>query len=81
MGRTAAATKEPPKFLRVADVAAMLDISESHAYKIMRQLNKELEAKGKIVTAGRVSRRYLEERMYFTHRHRLRLATLWTLQW
>lgn len=40
MGRTAAATKEPPKFLRVADVAAMLDISESHAYKIMRQLNK-----------------------------------------
>lgn len=47
MGRTAAATKEPPKFLRVADVAAMLDISESHAYKIMRQLNKELEAKGK----------------------------------
>ena len=63
MGRTPAATKEPPKFLRVADVAAM-DISESHAYKIMRQLNKELEAKGKIVTAGRVSRRYLEERMY-----------------
>lgn len=61
MGRTAAATKEPPKFLRVADVAAMLDISESHAYKIMRQLNKELKAKGKIVTAGRVSRRYLEE--------------------
>ena len=40
MGRTAAATKEPPKFLRVADVAAMLDISESHAYKIMRQLSK-----------------------------------------
>lgn len=50
MGKTAAAAKEPPKFLRVADVAAMLDISESHAYKIMRQLNKELEAKGKIVT-------------------------------
>lgn len=64
MGRTATAAKEPPKFLRVADVAAMLDISESHTYKIMRQLNKELEAKGKIVTAGRVSRKYLEERMY-----------------
>ena len=27
-------------------------------------MKKELEAKGKIVTAGRVSRRYLEERMY-----------------
>lgn len=34
----------------MADVAAMLDITESHAYKIMRQLNKEL-IKGKIVTA------------------------------
>ena len=30
MGRTAAATKEPPKFLRVADVAAMLDLSLIH---------------------------------------------------
>mgnify|MGYP001029828020 CR=1 FL=1 len=52
------------KFIRVDEVAKELEISESHAYKIMRQLNKELEAKGKIVTAGRVSRRYLEERMY-----------------
>lgn len=59
-----AATKEQPKFLRVAEVAEILGVSQSHAYKIMRQLNKELEAKGKIVTAGRVSRRYLEERMY-----------------
>ena len=55
---------EEKKFIRVDEVARELDISESHAYKIMRQLNKELEAKGKIVTAGRVSRRYLEERMY-----------------
>lgn len=62
MGKAAA--KEPPKFLRVAEVAEILGVSQSHAYKIMRQLNKELEAKGKIVTAGRVSRRYLEERMY-----------------
>lgn len=62
MGKTA--TKELPKFLRVAEVSELLDVSQSHAYKIMRQLNKELEAKGKIVTAGRVSRKYLEERMY-----------------
>lgn len=55
---------EPSKFMRVDEVAAILDISKSHAYKIMQQLNKELEAQGKIVTSGRVSRRYLEERMY-----------------
>lgn len=53
---------EPGKFMKVEEVAAFLDVSTSRAYKIMRQLNKELEAKGKIVTSGRVSRKYLIER-------------------
>jgi transposase len=48
--------------MRVGEVAEMLGVSESRAYKIMRQLNRELEAKGKITTAGRVSRKYLIER-------------------
>lgn len=52
------------KFLRVTDVASLLDCSESHAYKIMQKLNKELEAKGKITVKGRISRRYLLERIY-----------------
>lgn len=39
-------------------------IPESRAYKIMRELNKELEQQGKITTAGRVSQRYLFERVY-----------------
>lgn len=52
------------KYLRVADVASLLAVSESRAYKIMRQLNKELEAKGKITTSGRISRKYLMERLY-----------------
>ena len=34
------------KFIRVDEVAKELEISESHAYKIMRKLNRELEAKG-----------------------------------
>ena len=54
--------KDPPKFMRVQEVAEILEISQSSAYKIMRQLNKELEEQGKITTAGRVSRRYFEER-------------------
>lgn len=33
------------KFIRVDEVARELDISISHAYKIMHQLNEELEAK------------------------------------
>lgn len=55
-------TEAPSKFMRVGEVAAMLQVSESRAHKIMRQLNKELEQQGKITTSGRVSRRYLEER-------------------
>lgn len=48
-------TKEQaPKFLRVTEVASLLDCSESHAYKIMQTLNKELEAKGKITVKGRI---------------------------
>lgn len=53
-----------PKFMRVDEVAELLEISESHAYKIMRRLNRELEQKGKITTSGRISRRYLLERVY-----------------
>ena len=51
-------------FVRVDEVASLLDISTPHAYKIMRELNKELAAKGMIVNSGRLSRKYLEERMY-----------------
>jgi predicted DNA-binding transcriptional regulator AlpA len=50
--------------MRVDEVAELMGISESCAYKIMRKLNKELEQQGKITTAGRVSRKYLLERVY-----------------
>ena len=52
---------EEKKFIRVEEVARVLDISESHAYKIMRKLNSELEAKGYITIAGRVNRQYFKE--------------------
>ena len=55
---------EEPKYLRVTEVASLLDCSKSRAYKIMQQLNKELEKQGKIAIAGRISRRYLMERLY-----------------
>ena len=52
------------KFIRVDEVAKELEISESHAYKIMRKLNRELEAKGYITVAGRVNRQYFNEGFY-----------------
>lgn len=50
-------------FMRVDEVAEVLDVSESYAYKIMKQLNKELAEKGKIVVSGRVNRKYFCQRI------------------
>lgn len=52
------------KFLEVGDVMQILGISKSAAYKLMRQINSELEKKGYIVIRGKVSRKYFEERIY-----------------
>ena len=53
------------KLMMSADeVAETLGVSMSHAYKIVRALNKDLESKGFITVAGRVSRRYVEEKFY-----------------
>ena len=52
------------KFLEVGDVMRILGISISAAYKLMRQINSELEKKGYIVIRGKVSRKYFEERIY-----------------
>ncbi len=52
------------KFLEVGDVMQILGISRSAAYKLMRQINSELEKKGYIVIRRKVSRKYFEERIY-----------------
>lgn len=46
------------------EVAEMLDVSVSHAYKVIREANKELSSKGFYVRAGRVSRKYLDSKVY-----------------
>ncbi len=56
---------EQTKYMKVDEVAKLLECGESKAYKLMRKFNKELEAKGYITVAGRVSRRYFMERMYY----------------
>ena len=51
-------------FITAAELAAMLDVSVGHAYKIIHQLNDELSQKGYLTFSGRVPRKYLEERCY-----------------
>ena len=55
------------KFLNVNDVADYMGVSVPMAYKIIRRLNTELTAMGYLVVAGRVSRRYFEEKIYGGH--------------
>ena len=50
------------KFIRAEDVAQELNVSKPYAYKLIRQLNEELRAKGYITISGRVNRQYLKMR-------------------
>lgn len=52
------------RYIQVKEVMEICSVSETHAYRIMRRLNKELEAKGFVTTAGRISRKYFMERLY-----------------
>lgn len=46
------------------DVAAELGISKGHAYKVIRQLNSELEKSGFIVVSGKIPRAFWEKKFY-----------------
>lgn len=46
------------------EVGELLGVSRTKAYKIVKELNAELQAKGYIVIAGKVPKRYFEERCY-----------------
>lgn len=64
MGKTIRKEQQPSRYIRVQEVMELCDVSESHAYRIMKQLNDELEKRGFVTTAGRVSRKYFMERLY-----------------
>ena len=45
-------------FMRVDEVMEALEVSESYAYKLIKRLNRELEAMGCQTIPGRVDRKY-----------------------
>jgi predicted transcriptional regulator of viral defense system len=55
---------EQNMFMGVEEVRSILKISRSAAYKIIRNLNLELEKKGYITIKGRISREYFKEKFY-----------------
>ena len=54
---------ESKVMLTADDVAELLEIKRSRAYAIIRQLNPELKAQGKLVLRGRVNRQYFLEKL------------------
>lgn len=46
------------------DLSELLNVSESKAYGLIRQMNEELKQKGFIVCRGRVPRAYVEKRFF-----------------
>lgn len=52
------------QFLTAKDVSAILTVSRSSAYRIIKQLNLELKRQNKIILPGKISKRYFEEKMY-----------------
>ena len=54
------------------DVAQILGISESYAYKIIHQLNSELKEKGYLTISGRVNKQYFLERTCYGNTNEFR---------
>lgn len=52
------------KMLGAKEVAELLDISNSYAYKVIDQLNKELEKAGYLTIHGKVDSLYLTKRYF-----------------
>jgi transposase len=51
-------------FYTVREVAEMLGISISKAYMMIQEWNKELADRGYITISGKVSKKYVDEKIY-----------------
>lgn len=52
------------KVYTAEEVAAILGVSRSTAYREIKRLNAELEAQGYITVTGKISKRYFQEKSY-----------------
>lgn len=52
------------KFYMAVDIADMLNVSRTTAYRIIHRLNDELKADGYITVAGRVPKTFFDKRFY-----------------
>lgn len=57
--------KRESRFMTVEEVAQELDVSNSYAYKVMRELNKEMADMGYMVVSGRVNRAFFNKKFCY----------------
>lgn len=50
--------------LNSSDVCEMLGCSKSYSYKLIKELNDELKKEGYLTISGKISRLYLEKKIY-----------------
>ena len=51
-------------YYSAADIAAMLGISIGKSYKILREMNGELDSKGFLTISGKIPIAYFKEKWY-----------------
>jgi len=51
-------------FLTSNEVADLLNISQQQAYKIIRDMNKQLAENGFLILRGRINKKYFMEQIY-----------------
>lgn len=55
-------------FMKAEEVAEVLGVSKSFAYKVMQQLNAELKEQGFLTIAGRVNKQYFMEKLCYSRK-------------
>ena len=53
-------------FMTVEEVATEMGVSKSYAYKIVKQLNEELQKQTYITVAGRVNTNYFRKKVCYS---------------
>ena len=51
-------------FLTSKEVADLLNISQQQAYKIIRDMNKQLAERGFLILRGKINKKYFMEQIY-----------------
>lgn len=53
-------------FISAEEVAEVMDISKSYAYKVIARMNRELGKKGFLTMQGRIDRKFFYDHFYGT---------------